>query len=54
MSFVKGHKHSHSQSQNQKANLASAYAELGRELSSSKVRVVGNYTLGKVIGEGQF
>jgi hypothetical protein len=38
--------------QNQKASLVSAYAELGKELSSTKIRVVGNYTLGKVIGEG--
>ncbi|EJT98846.1 Pkinase-domain-containing protein, partial [Dacryopinax primogenitus] len=32
--------------------LANAYQELGRELGSEKIRVVGNYTLGKVIGEG--
>lgn len=46
------HKHSHSVTQNQKAELANAYNELGKELSSSKIRVVGNYTLGRVIGEG--
>ena len=40
-------------SQNQKAQLASAYNELGKELSSHKLRAVGNYTLGKVIGEGE-
>ncbi|EEB93262.1 hypothetical protein MPER_08110, partial [Moniliophthora perniciosa FA553] len=34
--------------------LANAYNELGKELSSSKVRVVGNYTLGRVIGEGAY
>ena len=53
MAVAQGHRHTHSLSQNQKASLASAYAELGKELSSSKVRVVGNYTLGKVIGEGK-
>ncbi|KZV86894.1 Pkinase-domain-containing protein, partial [Exidia glandulosa HHB12029] len=37
-----------------KAQLATAYNELGKELSSQKVRVVGNYTLGKVIGEGTY
>lgn len=53
---MSGHKPSGSVSaiQNQKAQLANAYNELGRELSSSKVRVVGNYTLGKVIGEGAY
>ena len=50
------HKHaaSVSQAQNHKAQLANAYNELGKELSSQKIRVVGNYTLGKVIGEGAF
>ncbi|KAK7691538.1 hypothetical protein QCA50_004937 [Cerrena zonata] len=43
-----------SQVQNHKAQLASAYNELGKELSSQKIRVVGNYTLGKVIGEGTY
>ena len=38
--------------QNHKAMLANAYNELGKELSSGKIRVIGNYTLGKVIGEG--
>jgi hypothetical protein len=38
--------------QNHKAQLANAYNELGKELSSTKIRVIGNYTLGKVIGEG--
>lgn len=47
-----GHRHTDSVSQNHKAQLASAYNELGKELSSSKIRVVGNYTLGKAIGEG--
>ncbi|TFY56139.1 hypothetical protein EVG20_g9043 [Dentipellis fragilis] len=49
-----GHKHTGSSAQNQKAQLATAYNELGRELSSSKIKVVGNYTLGKVIGEGTY
>lgn len=39
--------------QNHKALLATAYNELGKELSSAKLRVVGNYTLGRVIGEGR-
>jgi len=46
------HKHTPSITQNRKAELATAYNELGKELSSSKIRVVGNYTLGRVIGEG--
>ncbi|KDQ23278.1 hypothetical protein PLEOSDRAFT_1094786 [Pleurotus ostreatus PC15] len=49
-----GHKHSTSVTQNLKAHLATAYNELGKELSSNKIRVVGNYTLGKVIGEGAY
>lgn len=51
---VNGHRHSTSvsQAQNHKAQLANAYNELGKELSSQKIRVVGNYTLSKVIGEG--
>ncbi|KAJ7040690.1 Pkinase-domain-containing protein [Mycena alexandri] len=49
------HKHSGSVTlMNQKAILANAYNELGKELSSNKIRVVGNYTLGKVIGEGAY
>ena len=50
---TQGHKHSASLTVNQKAQLANAYNELGKELSSQKIRVVGNYTLGKVIGEGE-
>jgi hypothetical protein len=49
-----GHKQTASLSQNHKAQLANAYNELGKELSSSKIRVVGNYTLGRVIGEGTY
>ncbi|EJD08478.1 Pkinase-domain-containing protein [Fomitiporia mediterranea MF3/22] len=51
---IQGHKHSASSSQNLKAQLANAYNELGKELSSTKVKVVGNYTLGRVIGEGTY
>ncbi len=47
-----GHKQSSSLSQNLKAQLANAYNELGKELAASTIRVVGNYTLGKAIGEG--
>ncbi|TFK37078.1 hypothetical protein BDQ12DRAFT_705992 [Crucibulum laeve] len=54
MSTIHGHKHTPSVTQNHKAQLANAYNELGKELSSSKIRVVGNYTLGKVIGEGAY
>ncbi|KAK2460010.1 hypothetical protein APHAL10511_008016 [Amanita phalloides] len=39
---------------NLKAHLANAYSELGKELASTKIRVVGNYTLGKAIGEGAY
>jgi hypothetical protein len=48
------HKHTSSIVQNHKAHLATAYNELGKELSSTKIKVVGNYTLGKVIGEGTY
>ncbi|KAJ3720435.1 hypothetical protein C8R42DRAFT_670720 [Lentinula raphanica] len=54
MSKIHGHKHTGSLSQNQKAHLANAYNELGKELSSQKMRVIGNYTLGRVIGEGAY
>ena len=48
-----GHKHTGSVTQNHRAQLANAYNELGKELSSQKIRIIGNYTLGKVIGEGE-
>ncbi|KAL1689585.1 Pkinase-domain-containing protein [Schizophyllum commune] len=54
MSSMKTHRPTGSTSQNHKAQLANAYNELGKELSSSKIRVVGNYTLGRVIGEGAY
>jgi len=53
MPSAHGHKHTGSVTQNHKAQLANAYNELGKELSSTKIKVVGNYTLGKVIGEGR-
>lgn len=34
--------------------LANAYQELGKELGSDKVKCVGGYTVGRVIGEGRF
>lgn len=34
------------------SQLATAYQQLAKELSSDKIKVVGAYTLGKVIGEG--
>ncbi|KAI5981533.1 Pkinase-domain-containing protein [Pisolithus albus] len=49
-----GHKQTLSVTQNHKAQLANAYNELGKELSSQKIRIIGNYTLGKVIGEGAY
>ncbi|PWN29196.1 Pkinase-domain-containing protein [Jaminaea rosea] len=39
---------------NQRAALVSAYNELGKELASTKLKAVGNYTLGRSIGEGTF
>lgn len=39
---------------NQRAALVSAYNELGKELASTKLKAVGNYTLGRTIGEGTF
>ncbi|KAG8689026.1 hypothetical protein FRC08_011119, partial [Ceratobasidium sp. 394] len=45
------HRRSDSQTINQRAQLVNAYQELGKELVSEKIRVIGNYTLGKVIGE---
>ncbi|KAI0002482.1 hypothetical protein BJV74DRAFT_816063 [Russula compacta] len=48
------HRHTASVVQNHKAHLATAYNELGKELSSTKIKVVGNYTLGRVIGEGAY
>ncbi|KAJ9116920.1 hypothetical protein QFC22_004578 [Naganishia vaughanmartiniae] len=41
-------------SNNNTALLASAYQALGEELGSEKLKVVGGYTLGRVIGEGTY
>ncbi|KAA1133818.1 hypothetical protein PGTUg99_022345 [Puccinia graminis f. sp. tritici] len=38
----------------EKAQLVLAYQELGNELHSTQLKVVGNYTLGRIIGEGSF
>jgi hypothetical protein len=34
--------------------LTTAYQELAKELSSAQIKTVGNYTLGRVIGEGAY
>ncbi|EIW67498.1 hypothetical protein TREMEDRAFT_69611 [Tremella mesenterica DSM 1558] len=39
---------------NKAAQLSNAYQELGKELASDKLKVVGGYTLGRIIGEGTF
>ncbi|WVQ73342.1 hypothetical protein IAR50_002910 [Cryptococcus sp. DSM 104548] len=51
-----GQNHTYSQSQAniKQAQLTSAYQELARELGSEKLKVVGGYTLGRVIGEGSY
>ncbi|CAE6472031.1 unnamed protein product, partial [Rhizoctonia solani] len=71
MAAMRGtHRRSESQNVNQRAQLVTAYQELGKELVSQparttyqelgkelvseKIRVIGNYTLGKVIGEGTY
>ncbi|KAH7334897.1 hypothetical protein B0J17DRAFT_671974 [Rhizoctonia solani] len=55
MAAMRGtHRRSESQNVNQRAQLVTAYQELGKELVSEKIRVIGNYTLGKVIGEGTY
>ena len=33
--------------------LGNAYQELGKELGTETLKVVGGYTLGRVIGEGE-
>lgn len=33
--------------------LGNAYQELAKELSSEKLKTIGGYTLGRVIGEGK-
>ncbi|ODN81930.1 hypothetical protein L202_02273 [Cryptococcus amylolentus CBS 6039] len=51
-----GQNHTYSQSQAniKQAQLTSAYQELARELGSENLKVVGGYTLGRVIGEGSY
>lgn len=39
---------------NKKSALSAAYAELGKELTSGKLRSIGTYTLGRPIGEGTY
>lgn len=39
---------------NRRARLTSAYHELGRQLTSGNLTVVGNYTLQRTIGEGSY
>ncbi|OCF45920.1 CAMK/CAMKL protein kinase [Kwoniella heveanensis CBS 569] len=39
---------------NRQAQLTNAYQELAKELGSDRLKVVGGYTLGRVIGEGTF
>ncbi|WWC88428.1 uncharacterized protein L201_003339 [Kwoniella dendrophila CBS 6074] len=39
---------------NKAAQLTNAYQELAKELNSDKLKVVGGYTLGRVIGEGTY
>lgn len=39
---------------NRRARLTSAYHELGRQISSGKMRVVGNYTLQRFVGQGSY
>lgn len=39
---------------NRRAQLSLAYDELGRDLTSKRLRMVGNYTLQRTIGEGTF
>ncbi|WVN89881.1 uncharacterized protein L203_105111 [Cryptococcus depauperatus CBS 7841] len=42
------------QANHKQAQLTNAYQELAKELESDKVKVVGGYTLGRVIGEGAY
>ncbi|WVQ96333.1 hypothetical protein IAU59_003437 [Kwoniella sp. CBS 9459] len=43
-----------SSANNRQAQLTNAYQELAKELGSDRLKVVGGYTLGRVIGEGTF
>ncbi|CAG8535677.1 760_t:CDS:10 [Ambispora gerdemannii] len=44
----------HSSSRNQKAKLVFDYGELLKELSTPKIKSIGNYILGEDLGEGSF
>ncbi|KAK8858821.1 hypothetical protein IAR55_003051 [Kwoniella newhampshirensis] len=46
--------HNNNWANNKQAQLTNAYQELARELGTEKLKVVGGYTLGKVIGEGTY
>ena len=47
------HHHAASSSNNKHAQLVNAYQELGRELGTEKLNIVGGYTIGRLIGEGE-
>ncbi|BEI91049.1 uncharacterized protein CcaverHIS019_0311190 [Cutaneotrichosporon cavernicola] len=48
------HSYSSSVANTRQAQLTNAYSSLAQELASDSLKVVGGYTLGKVIGEGTF
>jgi len=47
-------RHNDTNTNNRQAELANAYQELGKELGSDRLTVVGGYTLGRIIGEGTY
>ncbi|KLT44506.1 Pkinase-domain-containing protein [Cutaneotrichosporon oleaginosum] len=49
-----GHSYSNNVANTKQAQLTTAYSSLAQELASDNLKVVGGYTLGKVIGEGTF
>ncbi|WVQ84983.1 hypothetical protein IAT38_007147 [Cryptococcus sp. DSM 104549] len=48
------HAYSASLANNKQAQLTNAYQELAKELGTDRLKVVGGYTLGRVIGEGTY
>ncbi|KIR77980.1 CAMK/CAMKL protein kinase [Cryptococcus gattii E566] len=46
--------HHHNATNAKQAQLSSAYHELANELGTENINVVGNYTLGRVIGQGTY